>query len=77
MLAMALSGESFVQSERAKLVPVLRFLWETYRAVLDVARQHSKLERLYQRTAREGITSCFLRTQRVTLVLLFLFRCPE
>ena len=46
------------RADRAKLVPALRFLWETYRAVLDILRTNSKLERVYYEGAVRAFAFC-------------------
>ena len=46
------------QSDAALLLPRLRFLWESYRAVLDILRSNSKLERLYHGTAAGALKFC-------------------
>eukprot|EP00566_Odontella_aurita_P003040 CAMPEP_0113553088 /NCGR_PEP_ID=MMETSP0015_2-20120614/15421_1 /TAXON_ID=2838 /ORGANISM="Odontella" /LENGTH=1029 /DNA_ID=CAMNT_0000454123 /DNA_START=285 /DNA_END=3370 /DNA_ORIENTATION=- /assembly_acc=CAM_ASM_000160 len=46
------------QTDHGILLPRLRFLWESYRAVLDILRSNSKLERLYHGTARGALEFC-------------------
>eukprot|EP00567_Pseudictyota_dubia_P015222 CAMPEP_0197440222 /NCGR_PEP_ID=MMETSP1175-20131217/6780_1 /TAXON_ID=1003142 /ORGANISM="Triceratium dubium, Strain CCMP147" /LENGTH=239 /DNA_ID=CAMNT_0042970291 /DNA_START=89 /DNA_END=804 /DNA_ORIENTATION=- len=46
------------RTDHGILLPRLRFLWESYRAVLDILRSNSKLERLYHGTARGALEFC-------------------
>jgi translation initiation factor 3 subunit A len=46
------------QRDSALLLPRLKFLWESYRAVLDILRSNSKLERLYHNTAVGALRFC-------------------
>eukprot|EP00562_Extubocellulus_spinifer_P024964 CAMPEP_0178669610 /NCGR_PEP_ID=MMETSP0698-20121128/32222_1 /TAXON_ID=265572 /ORGANISM="Extubocellulus spinifer, Strain CCMP396" /LENGTH=1051 /DNA_ID=CAMNT_0020313289 /DNA_START=109 /DNA_END=3265 /DNA_ORIENTATION=+ len=46
------------QRDSALLLPRLKFLWESYRAVLDILRSSSKLERLYHGTAVGALRFC-------------------
>ena len=50
------------QRETSMVLPHLKFLWETYRAVLDILRSNSKLEHLYHSMAMGALTFC--RTYR-------------
>lgn len=46
------------RADRDIMVPWLKFLWETYRAVLEVLRTMQKLERLYHSTAEKALGFC-------------------
>lgn len=46
------------QRDSTVLLPTLKFLWETYRAVLDILRSNSKLEFLYHDTAQRALLFC-------------------
>jgi translation initiation factor 3 subunit A len=47
-----------VQRESTVLLPKIKFLWEAYRAVLDILKSNSKLERLYHSTAVRALKFC-------------------
>uniref|UniRef100_A0A7S2WH75 Eukaryotic translation initiation factor 3 subunit A n=1 Tax=Eucampia antarctica TaxID=49252 RepID=A0A7S2WH75_9STRA len=47
-----------VQRDSTLLLPKLKFLWESYRAVLDILKSNSKLERLYHQIAMGALTFC-------------------
>lgn len=40
------------------LLPSLKFLWEIYRAILDILRSNSKLEHVYHITAQSALQFC-------------------
>jgi len=46
------------QRDSALLLPRIKFLWEAYRAVLDILKSNSKLERLYHLTANGALQFC-------------------
>jgi len=46
------------QRETAVVLPSLKFLWETYRAILDILRSNSKLEHLYHSAAIRALQFC-------------------
>ena len=53
------------QRETAILFPALKFLWEVYRAVLDILKSNSKLERLYHGAAVSALRFCAEYKRRV------------
>lgn len=46
------------QQQQQRDIPELKFLWETYRAVLDILRSSSKLERVYHKAAIAALAYC-------------------
>lgn len=46
------------QRDSTLLLPSLKFLWETYRAVLDILRSNSKLEHVYHSAAVGALNFC-------------------
>jgi translation initiation factor 3 subunit A len=46
------------QRDSALLLPRIKFLWEAYRAVLDILKSNSKLEKLYHITAIGALQFC-------------------
>ena len=55
LLLSAVSGEDTQdRTDRAILTPWVKFLWESYRQCLDLLRNNSSVEKLYQDIARDG-----------------------
>ncbi|XP_049401432.1 eukaryotic translation initiation factor 3 subunit A-like [Solanum stenotomum] len=53
------SGEKGKErSDRELVTPWFKFLWETYRTVLEILRNNSKLEALYAMTAHRALQFC-------------------
>ncbi|KAH1258519.1 Eukaryotic translation initiation factor 3 subunit A [Glycine max] len=46
------------RSDRETVTPWFKFLWETYRTVLEILRNNSKLEALYAMTAHRAFQFC-------------------
>lgn len=44
--------------DRLHVIPWMRFLWETYRVVLDIVKTHSKLESCYHEMAARAFNFC-------------------
>ena len=53
------------QRDSIVLLPSLKFLWETYRAVLDILRSSSKLEFVYHSAAQGALRFCRVYKRRM------------
>jgi len=58
MLAVSGGGDAKERKDKQALQPWIKYLWETYRAILDVLRNNSKFEQLYHQTARAAFDFC-------------------
>ncbi|KAF2643189.1 hypothetical protein P280DRAFT_467254 [Massarina eburnea CBS 473.64] len=59
ILLSTVSGEqSRDRTDRAIVTPWLKFLWETYRTVLDIFKNNARLEIMYQSTALQAFQFC-------------------
>jgi len=59
ILLSTVSGEqSRDRTDRAIVTPWLKFLWETYRTVLDILRNNARLEMMYKTTAMQAFEFC-------------------
>ena len=65
MLSSVSGEDSKERSDREHVTPWLKFLWETYRSVLEILRNNAKLEQVYQETAQQAFSFC-LRYKRHT-----------
>jgi len=52
------------QRDSTLLLPSLKFLWETYRAILDILKSNSKLEHVYHAAALGALRFCRLYKRR-------------
>jgi translation initiation factor 3 subunit A len=65
ILLSTVSGEqSRDRTDRAIVTPWLKFLWETYRTVLDILRNNARLEIMYQTTAMQAFDFCQKYTRK-------------
>ena len=59
ILLSTVSGEqSRDRTDRAIVTPWLKFLWETYRTVLEILKNNARLEIMYQGTALQAFQFC-------------------
>jgi len=59
ILLSTVSGEqSRDRTDRAIVTPWLKFLWETYRTVLEILKNNARLEIMYQTTALQAFQFC-------------------
>ncbi len=59
ILLSTVSGEqSKDRTDRAIVTPWLKFLWETYRTVLEILKNNARLEVMYQSTALQAFNFC-------------------
>ncbi|ELU00557.1 hypothetical protein CAPTEDRAFT_162196 [Capitella teleta] len=65
LLLSAVSGEDTQdRTDRAILTPWVKFLWESYRQCLDLLRNNSSVEKLYQDIARDAFKFCLKYTRK-------------
>eukprot|EP00602_Paraphysomonas_sp_CaronLab_P008561 CAMPEP_0185035268 /NCGR_PEP_ID=MMETSP1103-20130426/26339_1 /TAXON_ID=36769 /ORGANISM="Paraphysomonas bandaiensis, Strain Caron Lab Isolate" /LENGTH=949 /DNA_ID=CAMNT_0027572273 /DNA_START=23 /DNA_END=2869 /DNA_ORIENTATION=- len=46
------------RTDREVVVPWLKFLWETYRAILELLHKNAKLDRVYHKTSEKAFAFC-------------------
>lgn len=64
MLSTVSEDQSKDRTDRAVVTPWLKFLWETYRTVLDILRNNARLEVMYQQTAHQAFHFCLKYTRK-------------
>lgn len=65
ILLSTVSGEqSRDRTDRAIVTPWLKFLWETYRTVLDIFKNNARLEVMYQTTTHQAFQFCLRYTRK-------------
>ncbi|KAF5400366.1 Eukaryotic translation initiation factor 3 subunit A [Paragonimus heterotremus] len=65
MLSAASTGETQDKSARTILMPWLKFLWDSFRLVLDLLRSNAKLEHLYHEVANDAYEFCIKYGRKV------------
>ncbi|MCJ1314425.1 eukaryotic translation initiation factor 3 subunit A [Agyrium rufum] len=58
LLATVSSEQNKDRTDRAIVTPWLKFLWESYRTVLEILKNNSRLEIMYQQTAFQAFSFC-------------------
>src|SRR5947207_12575937 len=58
MLSTVSSEQNKDRTDRAVVTPWLKFLWESYRTVLEILRNNARLEGMYQSTAHQAFQFC-------------------
>ncbi|KAF1353524.1 hypothetical protein BDV97DRAFT_310128 [Delphinella strobiligena] len=65
ILLSTVSGEqSRDRTDRVIVTPWLKFLWETYRTVLDIFKNNARLEVMYQTTTHQAFQFCLRYTRK-------------
>lgn len=65
ILLATVSGEQAKdRTDRAIVTPWLKFLWETYRTVLEILKNNARLEIMYQSTALQAFRFCLKYTRK-------------
>lgn len=67
MLSLVTGEDQKDRTDRGLVMPSIRFLWETYRTVVDVLRNNAKLEALYQQTAQQAFAFCLKYNRKMEL----------
>lgn len=65
MLSTTTTEGSSDRTDREVVVPWLRFMWETYRTVLDILKSNTKLETLYKTIAMKAFDFCEEYTRKI------------
>lgn len=58
MLSYVSGDKSKDRTDRTMVTPWFRFLWETYRNLLDILRHNSRLQMLYASSIKRAFTFC-------------------
>jgi len=64
MLSIVSTEQNRDRTDRAVVTPWLKFLWETYRTVLEILRNNARLEQMYQTTAHQAFNFCRVYTRK-------------
>jgi translation initiation factor 3 subunit A len=73
MMLRTVSGQDHKdRTDREVVTPWLKFLWESYRTVLDVLKNNAKLEAMYQTAAQQAFQFC-LKYKRKTGIIFLIY----
>jgi translation initiation factor 3 subunit A len=63
--AVSAANQTRERTDRVLVTPWLKFLWETYRTSLEVLKNSTRLEAIYQQVARQAFQFCITHTRKV------------